>query len=293
MTAEKSQSDAVPGTAETGTEAVQIRREGSVARVVMCRPRIHNAFDDHMIAALAAALRDVGGRPEIRVVILQSEGKSFSAGADLNWMRSMADYSYDENLADAHALAGLMQTLNNLPKPTIARVQGAAMGGGVGLVACCDIAVASTRAKFALSEVKLGLVPAVISPYVVQAIGPRSARRYFMTGEAFDAHEAHRLGLVHEVVASGSDGDEAVDALDDAVDQLAATLAGNGPSALAAAKHLVAAVADRDPSTVIDLTARRIADIRASDEGREGVSAFLEKRPPEWRVSDHDRASET
>lgn len=258
--------------------AVRIERHGPVARIVMNRPHVHNAFDDAMIGALTAALRDVGGRSDVRAVVLAAEGKSFSAGADLNYMKAMAGYAYDENLADAHALAGLMQTLNSLSKPTVARVQGTAMGGGVGLVACCDIAVAASRARFALSEVKLGLIPAVISPYVVQAIGPNNARRYFLTGERFDAAEARRIGLVHEVV-----DDDA--ALDESVAAFTEALAANGPSALAAAKGVVAAVAGQDPSTVIDLTARRIADLRAGDEGREGVAAFLEKRAPTWRWS--------
>lgn len=269
----------------TESDTVRIERDGPVARVVMCRSNVHNAFDEAMIGALTAALRDVGGREDVRAVVLAAEGKSFSAGADLNYMRAMADYGYDENLADAHTLAGLMQTLNNLPKPTVARVQGAAMGGGVGLVACCDIAVASATARFALSEVKLGLIPAVISPYVVQAIGPRQARRYFLTGERFDAAEARRIGLVHEVVDQGESLDRVVAGYTDA-------LVANGPTALAAAKGLVAAVVGQDPSTVIDLTARRIADLRAGDEGREGVTAFLEKRPPAWRRTGDDAPPE-
>jgi methylglutaconyl-CoA hydratase len=212
----------------------------------------------------------------VRLVVLAASGQSFSAGADLNWMRRMADYSYQQNLADALALAELMRTLNNLAKPTIAKVQGPAYGGGVGLVACCDIAVASETASFSLSEVRLGLIPAVISPYVVNAIGERQARRYFLSAERFGAREAQRIGLVHEVVAA--------EELDGAVARLLDTLAGNSPAAMAAAKDLARAVS-RGPidATMIEDTARRIAEIRASPEGREGLNAFLDKRKPSWR----------
>jgi len=219
----------------------------------------------------------MAGDPDVRAVVLAGAGRSFSAGADLNWMRRTADYSEVENLADARALAGLMRTLDRLPKPTVALVQGAAYGGGVGLVACCDIAVASTAAVFSLSEVRLGLLPSVISPYVVDAIGPRAARRYFLTAERFDAAEARRLGLVHEVVAPED--------LEAAGARVLAALAECGPAAQAASKALVARVA-RGPidDAMVEDTARRIAALRATPEGREGVMAFLEKRKPSWRA---------
>jgi len=249
--------------------------ERGVAALTINRPEIHNAFDDALINRLLQALESVEMDPRVRVVILRAEGKSFSAGADLNWMRRMADYSEEENLADARILAKLMQTLNGLSKPTIARVQGAAFGGGVGLVACCDMAVASERARFSLSEVRLGLIPAVISPYVIAAMGERAARRYFLTAERFDADEAYRLGLLHGVVAE--------EQLDDRIEALVAELLKGGPKALAAAKSLIFAVS-RQPTgeAVVEDTAKRITATRASDEGKEGLNAFLNKRPPAW-----------
>ncbi|MEM7444528.1 MAG: enoyl-CoA hydratase/isomerase family protein [Pseudomonadota bacterium] len=254
--------------------ALDISITDGVATITLARSEIHNAFDDVLIANLTAAFNEVGGDGAVRAVILASEGKSFSAGADLNWMRRMASYSEAENLADAKALAELMQAIDTCPKPTIARVQGAAFGGGVGLVACCDIAVASERASFCLSEVKLGIVPAVIGPYIVRAIGPRAARRYVQTAERFGAAEAHRLGLVHEVAAE--------DALDAVIAGIVDALRQGGPEAHREAKSLVALVADRDPADVSEETAGSIAKIRASTEGQEGLSAFLEKRPPAW-----------
>lgn len=256
-------------------DTILIQRAGGVATVTLNRPDRHNAFDDALIAALTQVLRELDADDSVTVVVLAGAGKSFSAGADLNWMRRMADYGREENLADAEALAALMETLNGLDKPTIARVQGAAFGGGVGLVACCDIAIAADTASFCLSEVRLGLIPAVISPYVVTAIGERAARRYFVTAERFDAREAHRLGLVHEVVPAAG--------LDARVDALLAQLRQNGPRAMAAAKDLARAVS-RGPigPEMIRDTARRIAEIRSSAEGREGVAAFLEKRKPRW-----------
>lgn len=258
----------------TETILTQIDDRG-VATLTMNRPELHNAFDDLLIAALTAELRRLEADDSVRVVILAASGRSFSAGADLSWMRRMADYTREENLTDAQVLAELMRTLATLKKPTIAQVQGAAFGGGVGLVACCDVAIASRRATFCLSEVKLGLIPAVISPYVVEALGPRAARRYFQSAEIFDAAEARGLGLVHEVT-----GEEELPA---AVERLAATLLLNGPRAMAAAKELVARVASGpiDEAMIRD-TAERIADTRASAEGKEGLSAFLEKRKPRW-----------
>lgn len=245
------------------------------ATVTMNRPEIHNAFDDTLVAALTRELRKLEADPRVRVVILAGSGRSFSAGADLSWMRRMADYTPGENLRDAMALAELMQTLNGLGKPTVALVQGAAYGGGVGLVACCDLAIASERASFCLSEVKLGLIPAVISPYVVQAIGPRAARRYFQSAELFGAAEAHRLGLVHEVVAEED--------LAAAAFRFSGVFLKNGPASMAAAKELVARVG-RGPidKEMIRDTASRIAQTRASAEGKEGLTAFLQKRNPSW-----------
>lgn len=254
---------------------LQTEIKDGVATLRMNRPDVHNAFDDALIAALTAELRRLEQLPEARVIVLAANGKSFSAGADLNWMRRMATYSKEENLRDAMALAGLMRTLDGVKKPTIARVQGAAFGGGVGLVACCDIAIASTEAAFSLSEVRLGLIPSVISPYVIAAIGEREARRYFLTAERFDAMEARRIGLVHEVVDS--------DALDEAVAKIAGQLLKGGPQALAAAKKLIADVSRRSMDDALSAeTARRIAAIRVESEGREGLAAFLEKRPPAW-----------
>ena len=249
-------------------------RDG-VATMRMNRPDVHNAFDDALIAALTAELRRLDQLPEARVIVLAANGKSFCAGADLNWMRRMAKYSQEENLRDAMALAGLMRTLDGLKKPTIARVQGAAFGGGVGLVACCDIAIASTEAAFSLSEVRLGLIPSVISPYVIAAIGEREARRYFLTAERFDAVEARRIGLVHDVVDSG--------ALDEAVAKIAGHLRQGGPQALAAAKKLIADVSRRPMDDALSAeTARRIAAIRVEREGQEGLAAFFDKRRPDW-----------
>ncbi len=246
-----------------------------VATLTLNRFELHNAFDDRLIAALTLELQELQADPTVRVVVLAAAGKSFSAGADLNWMRRMAGYSWEENLADAQVLAELMRTLNYLSKPTIARVQGAAYGGGVGLVSCCDIAIAADTAVFSLSEVKLGLIPAVISPYVVSAIGARQARRYFLTGERFSAREAQRIGLIHEVTPA--------EVLDEAVQAVLADLAGSGPVAMSAAKDLIDRVGrGAIDAAMIEDTAQRIATIRTGAEGREGLTAFLEKRQPGW-----------
>ncbi|MDT8442836.1 MAG: enoyl-CoA hydratase/isomerase family protein [Desulfuromonadales bacterium] len=245
------------------------------ATITLNRPEMHNAFDDTLISALTDELKRLERERSVRVIMLGARGKSFSSGADLNWMRRMADYSFVENLTDATGLAELMKTLANLSKPTIALVQGAAIGGGVGLVACCDIALASEAAIFCLPEVKLGLIPAVISPYLAAAIGSRATRRYFLTAESFDAAEAYRLGLVHEVVKAED--------LVDAADHLSRRLLNNGPQAMSSVKALVSEVAlgYLDDDLVAD-TAERIAETRASAEGREGLSAYLEKRKPNW-----------
>lgn len=258
--------------------AIELEISDAVARITMVRPEKHNAFDDLLIRELNEAFTRVSTDVEVRLVVLQSAGKSFSAGADLGWMQRMADYSEAENLHDARVLAEMMRRLNEIPKPTIARVQGAAFGGGVGLVAACDIAIASERASFCLSETRLGLIPSVISPYVVEAIGARASRRYFQTAERFNAKEAFDLGLVHKVVSEES--------LDCRISDLAAVLLANGPAAMAASKDLIRRVsAGSVNAAMIEDTAQRIADIRATDEGREGVSAFLEKREAAWRTS--------
>ncbi|MGK0269539.1 MAG: methylglutaconyl-CoA hydratase [Cocleimonas sp.] len=249
--------------------------DNGIATITLNRPDIHNAFDDEIIDELIQVMDHIQSDSTVRVVVLRSEGKSFSAGADLRWMRRMADYTPSENKADAMQLATLMEKLNHINKPTIARVQGAAFGGGVGLVACCDIAVASDSALFCLSEVRLGLIPAVISPYVVTAIGERASRRYFMTAERFNAEEALRLELVHEVVSAED--------LDTTIDVLISHLLQGGPEALTKAKELIFTVS-RQPvsSVVIQDTAERITARRASTEGKEGLNAFLEKRTPVW-----------
>ncbi|QQP91545.1 enoyl-CoA hydratase/isomerase family protein [Skermanella sp. TT6] len=250
-------------------------RDDGIATITMNRAEVHNAFNDQVIAEMTATLRRLGEDDRVRAVVLRAAGKSFSAGADLGWMQRMAGYGREENLRDAEGLAELMRTLNFLPRPTIAVVQGAAFGGGVGLVACCDIAIAAEGASFSLSEVRLGLIPAVISPYVVAAIGERASRRYFLTAERFAADEALRIGLVHQVVPA--------DRWDEALDSVLARLAEGGPAAQKAAKDLIFAVAHRPVNAaVIRDTAERIATIRASSEGREGLAAFLEKRKPAW-----------
>jgi methylglutaconyl-CoA hydratase len=251
------------------------RHADGSARITLNRPEIHNAFDDRLIAELTAALAALAHDDAVRVVVLTGSGKSFSAGADLNWMRRTSTYGEAENLADARALAKLMATLNELPKPTIARVNGAALGGGTGLVACCDIVIASSHAMFGTTEVRLGLIPAVIGPYVVAAIGVRQARRLMLTAERIGAAEAARIGLVHEVVAA--------DELDAAIATILDHLLKGGPDALAAAKRLVHDLAGRPiDAELIDYTARRIAALRATPEAREGVAAFLDKRPANW-----------
>jgi len=246
-----------------------------VARLTLNRPEVHNAFDDALIGNLTGKLNGLAADAAVRVVVLAASGKSFSAGGDLNWMARTADYSLEENLADARELADLMRVLNTLPKPTVALVQGAAYGGGVGLSAACDIVIACEQAKFCLSEVKLGLIASVISPYVRAAIGESQTRRYTLSGEVFDAHEARRIGLVHEVAPAGD--------LEEKGAKLITQLLKNGPAAMAGVKDLLFYQNGRGlDDQVIEETAVRIANVRASDEGKEGVSAFLEKRPPSW-----------
>ncbi len=257
--------------------AVRCDRQGPVARVWLTRGAVHNAFDDGLIAELTEVLRELGEDETLRVIVLGGEGASFSAGADLNWMRRMAAASEADNRADAAALARLMATLDALPQAVIARVNGSAFGGGVGLIACCDIAIAARDAKFGLTETKLGLVPAVISPYVLRAIGERQARRYFLTAEIFDAERALAIGLLHECVDA--------DALDTAVDRQIDLLLKAGPHAVREAKGLVRriALADTAARAAIDRdNAALIARLRVSAEGQEGLGAFLDKRKPAW-----------
>ncbi|MCH2395972.1 enoyl-CoA hydratase/isomerase family protein [Oceanibaculum sp.] len=251
------------------------KRPDGVAVLRLNRPDIHNAFDEKLIADLSAVFKKLAQDDSVRVLLLTSEGKSFSAGADLDWMRRMAASGEHENFTDALALTDMMEALDRLPMPVVARVQGAAMGGGVGLVACCDIAIAADSATFAFSEVRLGIIPAAISPYAVRAIGTRQARRYFLTGERFDAATALRLGLVHEVVPA--------DRLDATVDGILDAILKSGPEATRAAKDLVHLVDGLEfDGNLRRETALRIGRIRASKEGREGLSAFLEKRKPAW-----------
>ncbi len=249
--------------------------DDGVAQITLTRPEVHNAFNDTLINELNAVLNGLGTDERVRVVVLSAQGRSFSAGADLKWMQRTAAYSEVENLKDAQALAELMHTLNFLPKPTMALVQGPAIGGGVGLVACCDIALAAETAKFCLSEVKLGLIPAVISPYVIAAMGQRAARRYFLTAEMFSATEAYRLGLVHKVVPD--------EALHDVGRRMIKELLVGGPTAQVAAKDLIFEVSGRPlDDTLSEQTAERIAHLRTSGEAQEGIAAFLEKRKPRW-----------
>lgn len=255
--------------------SIDISKHNGIATVTLNRPEKHNAFDDSVIEQMNQAFENIDADDSIRVMILAAKGMHFSAGADLAWMKRMATYSYDENLVDARNLAKMLKTLNFLSKPTIARVQGAAFGGAVGLVSCCDIAIATPNASFCLSEVKIGLIPATISPYVISAIGERAARRYFVTAERFTAEQALKLGLISEIVE------------DDELDANIATLAGaikqNSPTAVIAAKKLAMDIGNTDISDpLIEDTCERIAQIRVSENGQEGLSAFLEKRSPSW-----------
>lgn len=254
---------------------LDVERQDGVATLWMNRADKHNAFDETLIDDLARAAREVGEDASVRVVVLAGRGKSFSAGGDLDWMRRAAGYGLDQNRADADALAAMLRAIAELPKPTIARVHGAALGGGMGLACACDIAIASDNAVFATSEVRFGLIPATIGPYVLRAIGARQATRYFQTAERIDATRALAIGLVHEVVAA--------DALDTKLTELVAALRSGGPQAQVASKRLIADIAGKTiDDALIDDTADRIARIRATDEAREGLGAFLEKRPASW-----------
>jgi methylglutaconyl-CoA hydratase len=263
------------------TDTIHIADHAGVRRITLARPQVHNAFDDTLIAELTAALDEAGKDASVRAVVLSGEGASFSAGADLNWMRGMAEASEATNRNDSRRLASLMRTLQYLPKPTIARVNGAAYGGGVGLIACCDIAIGVDSARFGLTEVKLGLVPAVISPYVIHAIGLRHARRLFLTGEWFDAATALQIGLLHQCVTA--------EQLDSAVDATLKQLSKAGPLAQSEAKQLALRVAGADQAVAEQLdeaNAALIARLRVSAEGQEGLAAFLGKRSPAWCTPD-------
>jgi methylglutaconyl-CoA hydratase len=260
---------------KTKYTAIEVDVDRGVGIVWLNRPELHNAFNETMIAELTRAFTEIDRDPRVRAMVLGANGKSFCAGADLNWMKKMSGYSFEQNFADAQALAGMMQTLNGMKKPTIARVHGAVYAGGMGLVAACDIAIAAQDVEFCLSEARLGLSPATISPYVIAAMGARHARRYFLTAERFTAAEAFRIGFVHDIVL----GDE----LDRRIGELLGDLLKTGPNAVVACKELVRDVAgSKIDLDLIKDTATRIATIRATDEGREGIRAFLEKRKPAW-----------
>jgi methylglutaconyl-CoA hydratase len=249
------------------TQALTVTVQDRIARITLTRPEVRNAFNDAVIQQLKAAFESVGAMDGVRAVVLAAEGPAFCAGADLNWMRRMADYTRDENIADAGQLAAMLKAIYECPKPTIAAVQGDVFAGGMGLVAACDMAVSVRTATYCLSEVKLGLIPATISPYVIRAMGARAAHRYFLTAERFSAEEAHRIGFVHELVEA--------DALEVKVNA--------SPAAVRACKKLVQDVAERTiDDALIAATVEGIADIRASEEGREGVASFLQKRKPAW-----------
>jgi methylglutaconyl-CoA hydratase len=255
---------------------LDIRRPSAhVAEVYLNRPEVRNAFNDGVIAELAAAFRSLGADASLRAIVLGGHGKAFCAGADLAWMRAMADYTWEQNRADAQALADMLWTVYNCPLPVVGRLHGDCYAGGVGLAAVCDVLVAAEGVQFCLSEARLGLLPATIGPYVVRAMGEQAARRYFVTAERFSATQAQAMGFVHEVAPP--------DELDEAVEDVVDLLVANGPAAVRACKQLVKDVAGRpiDEALRAD-TARRIADIRASAEGREGVHSFLQKRPPAW-----------
>ncbi len=255
--------------------ALTLTQHGAVLTITLSRPDVRNAFNEEVIAELTLAFQTAAAGADVRAVVLAAEGPAFCAGADLNWMRRMADYSRAENLADAAALAEMLRVMYECPKPTIARVQGDVYAGGMGLVAACDMAVSVDTAGYCLSEVKLGLIPATISPYVIRAMGARASHRYFLTAERFSAQEAHRIGFVHEVVPA--------DQLDAKVAELAKALCVASPNAVRSCKRLVQEVAEREVDAhLIAHTVEGIADIRSSTEGKEGVQSFLQKRKPNW-----------
>lgn len=254
-----------------------IRREGAVARVDLNRPEVRNAFNDEVVAELTEAFSTLGADSSLRAIVLGGQGKAFCAGADLNWMRAMAGYDWEGNRADAAKLAQMLWTIYACPLPVVGRVHGDCYAGGVGLAAVCDVLVAAEGVQFCLSEARLGLLPATIGPYVIKTLGEQASRRYFLTAERFDAARAHALGFVHELAPAGE--------LDARVDAVVAALVANGPAAVKACKQLVQDVAGRPIDAALrEDTARRIADIRGSAEGREGVQSFLDKRSPAWKL---------
>ena len=259
----------------TDFTTLELSIEGAVARIWLNRPELRNAFDDVVIRELGDAFAQASAAPEVRAIVLGANGPAFCAGANLNWMRRAAGFTHEENLSDAGALAEMLRTIHESPKPVVARVQGDVYAGGMGLVAACDIAVSVDTAWYCLSEVKIGLIPATISPYVLRAMGTRAAQRYFLTAERFTATEAHRIGFVHEVVTA--------DALDAKVAEIVKGLTSASPAAVRACKTLISDVAGQEiDDALIAKTVQGIADIRASEEGREGVRSFLEKRKPSW-----------
>ena len=254
---------------------LNIKVEAQRATLTLTRPELRNAFNDEVIAELTQAFTELGQRDDVRAIVLAAEGPAFCAGADLNWMRRMADYDREQNLADAARLAEMLRVIHHCPKPVVARVQGDVYAGGMGLVACCDIAISIDSAHYCLSETRLGLLPATISPYVLRAMGPRAAQRYCLSAERFDAAEALRIGFVHEVVPA--------DQLDARVDAVVKALIHASPAAVRACKRLLQDVAQREiDAALIAQTVEAIADIRSSTEGREGVQSFLQKRQPAW-----------
>lgn len=257
---------------------VSLNKDGRIARVTFCRPEIHNAFNSTVITEMADVFKQIEADKEIRVVLLTGEGKSFCAGADLNWMRSVVDQTYEQNLAESNALADLFYQMYTCTRPIVGRINGAAIGGGTGFVAVCDIAIAAESAKFSFSEVKIGVVPACIGPYVIKKLGEGKARELFITGERMKAARAYEVGLVNKVVAD--------DQLDTEVDSLVQSILTSGPNAVATAKRLVSEVPAMTPDQFKPYTAEMIAKLRLSDEGQEGMSAFLNKRKPSWAEQD-------
>ncbi len=261
---------------------LQLERDGAVASVVLSRPEVHEAFDATMVAELTAVFRELASDEDVRVIVIRSQGKSFCAGADLNWMRRMGEQSREANEADAYKLADMFEAITDAPQPVVACVQGAALGGGAGLVTACDLAIASEKAVFGFTEVRLGILPAVIAPHVLRKLGVGAAQALFLTGERFGAAEAHRLGLVHRVTDPGS--------LDEGLDALVRDLLSSSSEAMAAVKKLVTAISHHTPGEARDATAEAIARARASRDGREGLTAFLTKRKPVWHP-DHGKSS--
>jgi methylglutaconyl-CoA hydratase len=262
------------------TQFIRTGIDGQMATVTLARPDLHNAFNDQMIAELNQAFTDLGQNAGVRVIVLAADGKSFCAGADLNWMKSMLEYSFEENVADARKLAQMLRTIAECPKPVIGRIHGAAFGGGVGLTSVCDIAVATEHVTFALTEVKLGLLPAVISPFVLKKMPASQAHRYFLTAERFSAIDAARMGLISGVVPTEQ-------LLDDTIQALAKDICQNGPEAVTLCKKLIDEITgSRNLDEAIDIATRRIAERRISEEGQEGMRSFLEKRPSRWNQSE-------